>query len=166
MTVMRQLLTQRMVRKGYARLRYARPAGITCGVLKKPFSVRRMESGLVALLLAVAMASASDDVHAWGQTGHRVIAEIAQARLSPAAKEGVQAIIGRETLSRISTWPDELRSDPEDRYKHTFAWHVMDIDAARPNLGYDYHYRHRPLLDRRLAQAGVRLALTLDRVFR
>jgi hypothetical protein len=278
------------------------------------------------LLLALLAAGASSCVHAWGQTGHRVIADIAEARLSPAAKQGIQAIIGHETLTRISTWPDEIRSDPDEKFKHTFAWHFIDIpdgqtvasarrsphgdalyalermektlrsdsatrgqkryalsflvhlvadihqplhvgntrdrggnlcmvryfgeptnlhavwdaglidtlklsyseyarflrrsmseqdarswargsyadwiaesqsyraqvyppprrtseggapieycgveggpeidDAARPNLGYDYHYRQRALLERRLAQAGVRLALTLDRIFR
>lgn len=284
-----------------------------------------MKMWVEALLAALALGGAPPHAHAWGQTGHRVIAEIAEARLSPAARRGIQAIIGRDTLSRISTWPDEIRSDPEERFKHTLAWHFIDIpdgetvasarrsphgdalsalgrmektlrspsasrgqkrfalsflvhlvadihqplhvgntrdrggnlcfvryfgertnlhavwdtglidrlqlsyteyarhlrrstseqdarswargrygdwiaesqayraqvypsrkrspggegdlaycaveseqeieDAARPNLGYDYHYRHRALLERRLAQAGIRLALTLDRLF-
>jgi hypothetical protein len=55
MTAVRQSFTRRMVRKGYVRLRYA-PADITCCVFTKPFSNRRMRSGLLSLLLVVAQA--------------------------------------------------------------------------------------------------------------
>jgi len=263
---------------------------------------------------------------AWGLTGHRVVAEIAYTRLSANAKQAVKEILGRETLTRISTWPDEIRSDGDEKLRHTLAWHYIDMpdgetlataarspggdalsalqdmekilrsrsaeraqkrdalsfvvhlvgdihqplhvgnardrggntcmvrffgertnlhavwdaglidrlqlsyteyarflleglsdkqartwatgdyaawiaesqgyrqrvyppamrasqgdaelpycasggeqgvdDHARPNLGFDYLYRHRPLLDQRLSQAGVRLALTLERIFR
>ena len=52
--------------------------------------------------------------------GHRPVAAFT------AARQGIQTIVGRETLSRVSTWPDEIRSDPE-RFKHTAAWHFIDI---------------------------------------
>jgi hypothetical protein len=99
---------------------------MTCDVLK-PASKRAPRWRVATLLLALTLAGAARGVHAWGQTGHRVIAEIAQARLSPAAKQEIEAILGRDTLSRISTWPDEIRNDPEERFKHTLAWHFIDI---------------------------------------
>ena len=68
---------------------------------------------------------------------------------------------------RAQVYPTRKRSPDGDRdLPYCAAESEQEIDdVARPNLGYDYHYRQRPLLDRRLSQAGVRLALTLDRIF-
>jgi len=79
------------------------------------------------LLLASALAALPCAADAWGFTGHRIVAEMAYARLSENAKQGVRFILGLETLSRISTWPDEIRSDEDERYRRTFAWHYIDI---------------------------------------
>jgi hypothetical protein len=55
---------------------------------------------------------------AWGPTGHRVVAEIAQRHLTPAAQARVSRILGGRTLADVANWPDELRSDPRfDKYK-------------------------------------------------
>ena len=48
---------------------------------------------------------------AWGQTGHRVTAAIAQAHLGPAARAEIADVLGSETLVEASTWPDFMRSD-------------------------------------------------------
>lgn len=55
---------------------------------------------------------------AWGPTGHRVVAEIAQRHLTPAARERIAVILGGHSLAEVANWPDELRSDPRfDKYK-------------------------------------------------
>jgi len=55
---------------------------------------------------------------AWGPTGHRVVAEIAQRHLRPAAREHVTRLLGGRSLADVVNWPDELRSDPRfDKYK-------------------------------------------------
>jgi hypothetical protein len=57
-------------------------------------------------------------VHAWGPTGHRVVAEIAQRHLTPMAQARVSRLLGGRTLADVANWPDELRSDPRfDKYK-------------------------------------------------
>jgi hypothetical protein len=56
--------------------------------------------------------------HAWGPTGHRVVAEIAQRHLTPAAQAKVSGILDGRTLADVANWPDDLRSDPRfDKYK-------------------------------------------------
>jgi len=56
--------------------------------------------------------------HAWGPTGHRVVAEIAQRHLTPAAQAKVSALLGGRSLADVANWPDELRSDARfDKYK-------------------------------------------------
>ncbi|MGE3608552.1 MAG: S1/P1 nuclease [Bacteriovoracaceae bacterium] len=67
----------------------------------------------------------SSQVFAWGPTGHRVVGELAQIFLEPKALTEVRAILDGRSLSRISTWPDEIRSQPE-KYSYTFKWHYTD----------------------------------------
>lgn len=55
---------------------------------------------------------------AWGPTGHRVVAEVAQRHLDPQAAARVGRILGARTLADVANWPDELREDPGyDKYK-------------------------------------------------
>ncbi len=80
----------------------------------------------LALLLPAALLIAPGSASAWGPIGHRVVGRIAERHLSAAAARGVAAILGPESLAQVSTWPDEIRSDPAwDRAK---PWHFVDID--------------------------------------
>jgi hypothetical protein len=47
----------------------------------------------------------------WGIIGHRTVAQIAENHLTPQAD--------------VSTWADEVRSDPE--YKSTASWHFLNL---------------------------------------
>src|SRR5476651_1010964 len=63
---------------------------------------------------------------AWGNEGHRVIAEIAEHYLEPAAARQVRDLLAIEnatTLSSVSTWADQIR--PQRRT--TGPWHYVDI---------------------------------------
>jgi len=69
------------------------------------------------LVVLMAIASAPHSL-AWGPTGHRVVAEIAQRHLRPAAREHVTRLLGGRSLADVVNWPDELRFDPRfDKYK-------------------------------------------------
>jgi hypothetical protein len=73
---------------------------------------------VLVILLSVALIS-------WGVTGHRAIAKIAGNHLTPAARTAVQELLGNETLSDVSTWADEIRSQPQ--YKNTGSWHYLNL---------------------------------------
>jgi hypothetical protein len=54
---------------------------------------------------------------AWGPTGHRVVAEIAQRHLTPTARERVASLLRGYSLAEVANWADDLRSDPRfDKY--------------------------------------------------
>jgi hypothetical protein len=77
--------------------------------------IRNIFLAVVATLLVLNLAPSA---HAWGPTGHRVVAEIAQRHLTPAAQKKVSRLLGGRSLADVANWPDELRSDPRfDKYK-------------------------------------------------
>src|SRR5262249_2382371 len=67
---------------------------------------------------------------AWGQSGHSVIAELAQRHLSPKALAAIRALIGDASLASISNWADDYKFTPEG--KGIYRWHFVDIDIAHP----------------------------------
>lgn len=77
--------------------------------------VRNILLKVVATLLLLTLPTSA---FAWGPTGHRVVAEIAQRHLTPAAQIKVSQLLDGRTLADVANWPDELRSDPRfDKYR-------------------------------------------------
>lgn len=82
--------------------------------------MKRVCMALALLLTAPSM------VLAWGANGHRIVGRIAMNHLTDEAARGVQCLLGPEGLDQVSTWPDEIRSDPA--WKKADPWHFIDID--------------------------------------
>ena len=61
----------------------------------------------------------------WGKTGHRIVGYIAEQFLTENAKHGITSILGHTSLSMVSTWADEIKSDPE--WNHAYDWHWTTI---------------------------------------
>jgi hypothetical protein len=61
----------------------------------------------------------------FGFVGHRSVGKIAENNLTPTAKAAVQDLLGKETLAGVSTWADEVRTQPE--YKSTASWHFLNL---------------------------------------
>ena len=62
---------------------------------------------------------------AWGVTGHRATGWIADRYLNTKAKKKVKKILNQESLARVSTWMDEIRSD--STYNYSADWHWVTI---------------------------------------
>jgi hypothetical protein len=62
---------------------------------------------------------------AWGSTGHRAIGRIAERHLTPEAASAVRDLLGAEQLAYVTTWADEIRSEP--RGAKAEAWHWVTI---------------------------------------
>lgn len=93
------------------------------------------------LIAAVLLTSAAPAL-AWGDYAHRLIAGIATANLTPAARAEVRRILARGaavdtpacpigTLSDASVWPDCARG-LGDRFGFSAAWHYQNIDVCQP----------------------------------
>jgi len=93
-------------------------------------------------LLALFLASLPAPAMAWGDYAHRLIARIALADLTPAARAEVRRILSRgasvdtptcalATLEDASVWPDCVRGLP-DRFTFSAPWHYQNIDVCKP----------------------------------
>jgi hypothetical protein len=82
-------------------------------------------------------------LHAWGGEGHRIVALLAQERLTDEAKAQVVELIGPDLLVSVATWADAIRDE------NTEAWHYVNI--PRRAQGYDPD-RHCPKEDCVVAQ--------------
>ena len=95
--------------------------------MRKPLPIQ-----LFFAAAAMALVTVSAPAYAWGSEGHQVIAGMAQAKLTPAAKAEVDRLLALEpgeTLVSISTWADEHRSPT------TGAWHYVNF--PRDTCTYD-----------------------------
>jgi hypothetical protein len=92
---------------------------------------------ITAALIAAAPASA------WGVRGHRAIADIAWAQLTPAARRGIVELLTASpmletpacpvgSLADASTWADCVRSRYRGRFADTATWHYVNVSVCGP----------------------------------
>lgn len=92
---------------------------------------------LTLVALSLTTVAGTTRVVAWGAVGHHVVARIAWALLTPAARERASVLLdggGMDAFVTAATWADEVRSDRPE----TYNWHFVNIhvsegryDAAR-----------------------------------
>ena len=80
---------------------------------------------------AAAAALIPSPAFAWGKTGHRVVAAIADTQLSGLARAHIREILGPgESLDDAANWPDEMRSDPAIFWQKTSTpWHYVTLNG-------------------------------------
>ncbi len=86
---------------------------------------RRVATSLFACLMIA-------PAQAWGPLGHRVVAELAQQHLSPAAEAEVERLLAPEhtkLLADIANWPDQMQDDPamKSLWKQTRSQHYINF---------------------------------------
>ena len=83
----------------------------------------------LAAAIALAVPSAAN---AWGQTGHRVIGEIAQEHISGKTRAEIELILGKEDLAQASTWADEERSNPDSFWQREAGpYHYVTVPKGQ-----------------------------------
>lgn len=85
---------------------------------------------LVALWLAwCGLETSSGTAWAWGRMGHRAAGRLAEARLSPTARDAVRDLLEPgESLADASTWADEHRRD----FPESGPWHYVNVPITEP----------------------------------
>lgn len=85
-----------------------------------------MKRAILYLIICLFFTSvnASDDL-LWGQTGHRVVGEIAYQHLTKKTRKNLTRLLGKEGLAMVSTYADEIKSDK--KYNQFKPWHYVNF---------------------------------------
>lgn len=89
----------------------------------------RNRAALMAALALGPWLAAVPSARAWGPEGHRIVAHIAERRLSEPARAKLAALLTTEQQlsdNMICNWPDYIRHDRPE----TGPWHYVDIPYA------------------------------------
>jgi len=86
---------------------------------------------LIVASAIAALALLPSPALAWGKTGHRVVAAIADTQLSGLARAHIREILGgAESLDEAATWPDDMRSAPGNFWQKTATpWHYVTLNG-------------------------------------
>jgi hypothetical protein len=92
-------------------------------------------------LSALALLLAATPVLAWGPTGHRIVAELAERRLEPAVHARVRTLLAQahaRTLADIADRADDMQDDPRERaaWRATAKLHFVNF-AGGATCRYD-----------------------------
>lgn len=78
------------------------------------------------LLLFIGFLTISFSSYAWwGQTGHRIVGEIADIYLSNKARKAIREILGNESIAITSNWADFIKSDTS--FNYLSPWHYINV---------------------------------------
>ncbi len=77
---------------------------------------------LLAVLLLIGWSSPG---RAFGPSGHRAAAHIAERELCPATRAALAPLLAGMTLGDAGLWPDTIRRLPE--WEHTKPWHYLNV---------------------------------------
>ena len=113
----------------------------------------------------------SHPARAWGNEGHEVVALIAQAHLTPAARQKVNALLAADTdpltahdIAAEATWADALRDANEHGAREkTRQWHFVDTELAAPDLD-QACFGHPPVPSGRPASDGPAQDCVVDKI--
>lgn len=86
-----------------------------------------MKKFLISIVF-ITLSTIPQNVSAWGRLGHAVVATIAEANLTPKARQQVMHYMNGQPLSTISSFMDEVAG--KEPYKAAFAgWHASVANA-------------------------------------
>lgn len=92
---------------------------------------KNKNTALILRLFAAAVFFASSSAFAWGTTGHRVIAEIAENNMDHSSKAELRKLIGKQKLAYWANWPDFIKSDTTGVWKQADVWHYINIPPQK-----------------------------------
>jgi hypothetical protein len=96
---------------------------------------------LLILITALLFNTHSYSAKKWGATGHRVVGAIADQYTSSKTKRHLKKLLNHQSLAFVSTFGDEIKSDP--RFKEFDVWHYVNMkfdetyETSKKNPGGD-----------------------------
>ena len=76
------------------------------------------------IILAGLLLPAVSLLVSWGRTGHSTIGRIAEAHLTPKAKNAANTLLGGQSLADVASWADDNRD------KSTAPWHFINVELG------------------------------------
>lgn len=115
---------------------------------------------LLLLALFILLTTPCQHLYAWGQEGHRIIAELAYRHLTPKARRHIDKVLGPRGMVWWANWPDEIKSDTI--YPNSFDWHFQDLDAGLSDADLTDMLTHYPAVGGNLFRATDSLRHVLE----
>ena len=84
----------------------------------------------VFAVLSVVLMLVPCELFAWGQKGHRIVAEVAYNYLSSGTKNKIDKVLGKHGMVYVANWPDEIKSDTVYPQSHKEGWHYQDLNSG------------------------------------
>jgi hypothetical protein len=91
----------------------------------------RRHAGRIIVAL-VALLSCMPVALAWGPRGHRIVAELAEAQLTPQARAAAQKLLalrGAQHLDDVANWADDLRDTDPALFRRTRRMHFVNFHS-------------------------------------
>lgn len=82
---------------------------------------------LITALLFVSLSFGSEGD--WGRTGHRATGEVAEQYLTDQAREKIKELLDGQSLAFVSTYGDDIKSDP--KYRKYNPWHYVNMEQGQ-----------------------------------
>ena len=84
---------------------------------------------------AIAILATAAPAWAWGPLGHRIVADLAAARLTPTARAQVDTLLTSaraRSLADVANWADEIRDDPsrDELGRETAPLHYVNMHGS------------------------------------
>ena len=98
--------------------------------MRWPFHTKRRDC--VGMAAFAAMLTCASPALAWGPLGHRIVARLAEARLTPGATAEVKALLavrGERYLDQVANWADDLRDTDPALYRRTARLHYVNFQS-------------------------------------
>ena len=80
---------------------------------------------LYILMISILFSFNSQAALKWGATGHRAVGAIADQYTTNKTKRQIRKILNHESLALVSTFGDDIKSDP--RFKEFEVWHYVNM---------------------------------------
>ncbi|HEX7348862.1 MAG TPA: S1/P1 nuclease [Rhodanobacteraceae bacterium] len=93
---------------------------------------RVLRRGAWALATVVATLLVAPPALAWGPLGHRIVARLAQAQLTPTARAEVDSLLavnGYRYLDQVANWADDLRRTDPALWQRTKRLHFVNFHS-------------------------------------
>jgi len=86
----------------------------------------------ITLATTLLLGLVTSQVQAWGQNGHRIVGELAEAHLTETTKQAILPLLEGDSLAEVSTWADEMRSSPNEFWqKKSTKWHYINVSDPK-----------------------------------